>query len=89
MRDAQVYKMHESEARRVALLYKQFEFLMTRMEAYETVLSSRKAMLRAIWNPAWLKGAVDEIQTALLKVSQEKMREAAGKIKVFGTNGNG
>jgi len=89
MRDANVYKMHESEARRTALLFRQFEFLMTRVEAYETILFNRKAMFRAIWNPVWLKGAVDEIQTALLKVSREKMREATRTIKVFGANGNG
>ena len=66
--------MNDRRAKNEALLYRQFQFLNTRMEAYETVLSSRKAMFRALWNPKWLKAAVDAIQMALMKAHDEKMK---------------
>lgn len=81
--------MHEAEIRRAALLFQQFEFLNTRLAAYEAVLSSRKAMFRAMWNPGWLKRAVDTIQAALIGQANEQRKQQASKprLTVVGANG--
>ena len=73
--------MNTRRAENEIRLYKQIQFLNTRMRAYEKVLSSRKAMLKAIFNPEWLKQAVDVAQLDFLAEHDREMREAAEKVK--------
>lgn len=96
MREFEFRAMHEADARRMALILRQFEFLKTRLDAYEVVLSSRKAMFRALWNPKWLQSAVDMVQASLLEVRDRERKQAAEKVKeeivkpkisIVGTNG--
>lgn len=81
MREFEVRAMHEADARRMSLILRQFEFMKTRFDAYETVLSSRKAMFRALWNPAWLRRAVDAVQATYLNMIDEQRKAAAEKVK--------
>lgn len=81
MRDETIKRMHEANLGREMLLLRQFEFLNTRQLAYEEVLSSRMAILRAIWNPGWLKSRVDLKQSQLLEECRRAM-EAAKAVKV-------
>lgn len=83
MRDDRIYEMHEASAKRTMLLLQQFEFLDTRMIAYEDVLSSWKSKLRALFNQKWLKDAVDKRQSILLIERKKAMREAAMKPKIL------
>lgn len=82
MRDAAIYEMHQAGAVRSALLFNQFEFLMTRQQAYEAVTSSRWLMLRAFLSPKWLKRTLDATQARLIQQSREKMREIQAKPKL-------
>lgn len=81
MRDGQIYKMQESEQQRFVILYRQVNFLNMRVEAYESVLVSRWAMIRAILNPLWLKRQVDAAQLAMLQEHDAAMREKTQKAK--------
>ena len=81
MRESAILKMQGNNANNNALLYKQFQFLNTRMAAYEAVLSKRWNCLRALISPAWLKVRVDIIQMELLKLHDEEMRELAKQKK--------
>lgn len=75
MRDDQIFKMHDMNVKRDALMLRQFEFLNTRIMAYEQVLSTTSGILKAIWDPRWLKREVDLRQTDLLAQAQ-RTREA-------------
>lgn len=76
-----MYDMNQRRAANEVLLYKQFQFLNTRMEAYETVLTSRSTMLKAILNPKWLAREVNLRQALLMKAHDDAMREVAKKQK--------
>ena len=91
MRDDQINRMHEANFRRVMLLLKQFEFLETRNRAYEEVLSTRWARIMAIWDPEWLKRAVDNRQKELLAECARKFEAAKTKqlIQPISVLGNG
>lgn len=81
MRDAHIFEISKRSAQNDAVLYRQFEFLETRMRAYELVLSTRKAMWTALIKPGWLKEAVDKLHMELLRDAQDKMREAVERAK--------
>lgn len=92
MRDAVVYSMHMANAKRDALILKQFEFLMTRQQAFEHVLFTQglKGLMKLVRKPAEFKVLVDETQKELLRRSQA-LAEAAKKkpkITVVGANGH-
>lgn len=79
MRDDQVFKIQQDLSGNIATIYKQLLFLDSRMQSYEMVLSDRKSMLKAIWSPKWLKGAVDKFQMNLLQKHGKQMDEAVKK----------
>jgi hypothetical protein len=92
VRDDQIHRMHEMSVRREVLLLRQFEFLQTRMTAFENVLSTPWHMIKAVFNPAWLYRMVDIRQKELLAEADKKFKEAQAKpvIKpVLVKNGNG
>jgi hypothetical protein len=83
MRDDRIYEMHEANGRRTMLLLQQFEFLDTRMLAYEDVLSSWKSKFRALFDQKWLKRAVDQRQASLLATRKKAMQDAAMKPRIL------
>jgi hypothetical protein len=83
MRDSQIHAMSEASTRRFMLLIQQFEFLDTRMMAYEDVLSTTMGKIRACISPGWLKTEVDYRQSKLLAQRKEQMRAAMSKPKIL------
>lgn len=51
MRDERIYQMHETNVRRVLLLLSQFEFLQTKIQAYEEMFDTPWLRLMAIFRP--------------------------------------
>ena len=84
MRDATVLEMHHANAKRDALLYRQFEFLRTRQEAAERVLRVSKFWYRVKWViwPTNFIQVVDAVQRVLLDQAAKDMREAAAKPNI-------
>ncbi len=84
MRDSTVLEMHKATAKREALILGQFEFMETRMEAFEGVLlaSGWRDRLRWAVQPLSLKEAVDAVQLILIRKRQEAMREARQRSKI-------
>lgn len=82
MRDDSIMRMHEANVRRVMLLLRQFEFLETKIRAYEYILSDRWSILKAIWNPIWMKRCVDNKQKELLSERKRMMDEVIAKPKL-------
>lgn len=81
MRDGNVYEMNKHLEKKIAIMYRQIQFLDTRIQAYESVMANRKAILKAFWNPSWLKKAVEQIQLALLKMHDEKVKQVVEEKK--------
>lgn len=81
MRDGNILEMNQRRAQNEVILYRQMTFLNTRLEAYETVLSSRLAMVRALIDPRWLRKAVNETQMYLMAMHDERMEASAKKAK--------
>lgn len=78
VRDERIFAMQEANARRSMLLLRQYEFMITRNEAYESILlTSRRNIIKAILNPAWLKRAVDIKQRELLAKHDKAISDAA------------
>lgn len=73
------------------LLLRQHTFLMTRLQAFEDVLSTPRAILKAILWPGHMKRLVDNRQMELLAAENKKMDEATAKpvIKPIIVAGNG
>lgn len=88
MRDDSIFRMHETNVRRVMLLLRQFEYLQTRMQAFEQILSSRWAILRAMINPMWLQRVVNNRQQELLSKAKQDMERAMAK-PIIKTTTNG
>lgn len=96
MRDEKIFQMRDQEAKRLAMLYRQVQFIQTRVDAYEKVLSTTSAVFKAFLNRSWLKYEVDRMQMELLKehdemikASVEKAKEEAKKTKLTIVSGNG
>jgi hypothetical protein len=96
MKDGDIINMNARRAQTEAILSRQLSFLNSRMDAYEKVLASLWAVLRAIFNPLWLQNAVNEKQMALLRSQQEEMdrfaqmrKEEQSKPKLTIVNPNG
>jgi len=81
MRDDQIYTMNQRRAQTEAALYRQLAFLNTRMEAFEQVFFSPKAMWRSLWDKKWLKAEVDRVHLDLLQKHDAKVKVAAEKAK--------
>lgn len=81
MRDHEVYRMAKGLQDQTALIYRQVQFLNTRLSAIEAVLESRIGLLKALFSSTWLKNTVDNVQKALLKQHDDEMRALAEKKK--------
>ena len=84
MRDAHIVAMQQANGRRSMLLFDQFEFLKTRQEAYDTVLSLSRLRDRIRWflNPEYFIGAVNNVQQILLQEAAKKAAAAAAKANL-------
>jgi hypothetical protein len=89
MRDERIYQMHEANVRRTLLLLSQFEFLQTKIQAYEEVLSTPWLSVQAIFNPAWARRVVDNRQLELLAQRKEAFQKASMMSKIVSVAGNG
>jgi hypothetical protein len=81
--------MHEANVRRTLLLLSQFEFLQTKMEAYEYVLSTRTGRALAFFNWCSFRRVVDNRQLELLAKRKESFQKAAMMPKIVAVSGNG
>lgn len=84
MRDGTIVKMQQANARRSALLLGQHEFLQTRQEAFERVVSVSKWYDRVLWifQPNKMLAIVDAVQISLLNQHKQKMAAEAAKTKI-------
>lgn len=89
MRDDCIYQMHEANVRRVLLLLQQFEFLQTKIQAYEEILATPRARLKALFNPGWAKRVVDNRQLELLAERKAAFEKAQAMPKILAVTGNG
>lgn len=83
MRDGQVYKMQEANARRAAMLFGQWEFLETRQRAFEVVFKASAFWERVgfIINPMSFIKAVDAKQIEFLEDGRRKAQAAAERVR--------
>lgn len=77
MRDERIYQMQEANARRCMLLLKQFEFVQTKIQAYEEILSTPWARFMAIISPSKMHRRIDNRQIELLAECKKKYERAA------------
>lgn len=84
MRDGAIVGMQQANARRSALLLGQFEFLQTRQEAFERVISVSKwhDRVRWIFQPDLMLRVVDAVQLNLIEQGKKKLAEAASKPQI-------
>lgn len=82
MRDDKIYQMHEANVRRTLLLLSQLEFVQTKIQAYEEVMSSTKSRILAIFKPEWARRVVDNRQKELLAERKRLFEEASQKAAV-------
>ena len=80
--------MHEANVRRTLLLLSQFEFLQTKIQAYEEILSTPWYRIKAIFNPAWARRVVDNRQLELLAKRKEAFKKASMTPKIIAVAGN-
>lgn len=74
--------MHEANVRRTLLLLQQFEFLQTKIQAYEEILSTRWERIKAVIDPETARRRIDNRQTELL-AERKRQFEAAQKKPVI------
>jgi hypothetical protein len=82
MRDTTISAMQEASAKRDFLLLRQVEFINTRMQAYEDILSTRSGILRLLLNPKRLRRHVDEIHQKYLQRAQAEYHKAKTKVQL-------
>lgn len=82
MKESTIMAMNKQRAQNDILLYKQFHFLMTRIQAYEDTLSNTWNIIRSVVSPSWLKQEVDHKHMILLKAHDEQVREVTEKEKI-------
>jgi hypothetical protein len=71
--------LHEMGVKRSLMLLSQTTFMMTRLQAFEDVLSTPRAILKAILWPGEMKRLVDNRQKELLAAEERKMEKAQTK----------
>lgn len=81
MRDESIFEMQKQQARRVAIIYRQLQFLDSRMLAYEKVLSSTWNKLRALFSRKWMMAQVEKEQLEILRIHDEQIKEASEKAQ--------
>lgn len=79
MREETILQMNKNRANNEALLYRQFEFLETRMRAFELALATHPFI--AVLRPKAFKRIVNELHRAYLIEADEKMAESVKRIK--------
>ena len=81
MREGEMYRIQAASAKRSALLLGQFEFLQTRQEAFERVLSVSRWHDRVKWifKPDILLAVVDAVQLNLMAQNKAKLDEQSKK----------
>lgn len=96
MRDESIYNMKSGLDHKVAILYQQVNFVNMRIAAYESVLSNKWMMFKAIFDPKFVQGKVDEAQMELIKKHDmevmermKKAKEEAAKPKIQVVTANG
>lgn len=84
MREREIYQLQANAAKRASLLLAQFEFLQTRQEAFERVISVSKWHDRVKWifKPDAMLAVVDAVQINLMNANKKKLAEAAAKPKI-------
>ena len=96
MRDESIYNMKSGLDNKVAILYQQVNFVNMRMAAYESVLSTKWMMFKAIFDPKGIQSLVDTAQMKLIqrhdqevaeRMKKAKEESAKPKIQVVSANG--
>lgn len=84
MRETETYRLQAASAKRASLLLGQFEFLQTRQEAFERVISVSKWYDRVKWifRPDALLAIVDAVQINLMNQHKAALAEQAAKPKI-------
>lgn len=84
MREAQVYAMQAANTKRNALLFGQFEFLDTRLQAIEIAIKKSRLKDRIKWSiwPQKFLSQVDDIHFLMIKEREKKRDELAKKPKL-------
>lgn len=84
MREREQYQMAAKAAKRASLLLAQHEFLQTRQEAFERVISVSRWHDRVKWifKPDAMLAVVDAVQINLMNANKRKLAEAAAKPKI-------
>lgn len=81
MREDRIFQMRDDEKKRVIALYRQLQFVRTRLEALELVLTNPWNCFKAVFSPQWLWSRVDFLQMALLQKHDAEVRESAERLK--------
>lgn len=88
MRDDQIIHLAKSNDgkimvldQKIAAIYRQNQFMDTRIRAYEKIFSSRWTLLKLLIDPKFLKTQVDIEQMILLRKHDDEVKAAAEKLK--------
>ena len=86
MRDGQIISMQQVNARRDALILRQWEFLETRQRAFESVVRNAGfwAKVRYFFNTPSFLNKVDSVQMALLQEAKRMADAAAQRVREQG-----
>ena len=84
--------MQKDEARKMASLFRQIQFLNLRLLAYEQIVSKPWVAMRGLFQPQWLWQKVDKLQMQFIKEHDEEVAKAIEvqkqpKIDIIGANG--
>lgn len=98
VRDQEIYKMREFDSKNMVTLYRQIQFIQTRLQAYEIVTFEMSLIdvIKSLFSRKALREKVDQVQIKLIqehdqlaKESIEKKKEESSKPKltIVGANG--
>ena len=83
MRDAVIMSMQKENSKLNFLMFRQFQFLETRLRAFEFAFTESTFKLRLIWlfRPKMFKALVDKVHLEILRQEQKKAEESSAKTK--------
>lgn len=81
MRDGNIFRMTDDINKKIAVLYKQIQFLDSRLMAYESLFEDRKNFLLAFFKPEKFRKQVDAIQLKFLELHDAQLRKAMQEKK--------
>lgn len=87
MKEQTIFKMQEANARRSLLILQQFEFLQTKIQAYEEILSTCRTRIGFVLWPDLYKRIIDNRQTELLDERKRAFEKASKAIVPAGRHG--